>query len=295
MRRNGFWRGVAAALPVAFLAAWSASASAQSEDEESSVVPLEARSGLSGTLSNALLLRDEGGPETTLMTIFTASFAWTDAFSTFVRVGSVVNSSPGLRDATELSNGAAGLALELHVTKHLTLGGQSGATIPFGTGGGDAASPGEVRAWVNCIDWDTMFAMNHVDVFNGLRMAYELSPFTLSVESVLHELLRVRGANNDPVGSGATITGTSASLSYAVLPALSLSTGLSETRVWNAPDFVRLDANSRADYFLSGAVSTTLKLHNAELRPALIYARALDPPLSTMGFQVIQLDFAFSL
>ncbi|MDP9152271.1 MAG: hypothetical protein M3O36_20290 [Myxococcota bacterium] len=271
------------------------SASAQSVDEEPSVELLETRSGLSGTLSNALLLRNEGGPETTLMTIFSASFAWTDAFSTFVRVGSVVNSSPGLPDATELANGAAGLTVELHVTKHLTLAGQSGATIPFGTGGGDSVSLGEVRAWVNCIDWDTMFAMNHIDVFNGLRVSYEISPFTLSLESVLHELLRVRGADTDPVGSQATITGTSASVSYAVLPALSLSTGLSETRVWNTPYFVAAEGNSRADYFLSGAVSTTVKLHNAELRPALIYARALDPPLSTMGFQVIQLDLAFSL
>ncbi len=187
------------------------------------------------------------------------------------------------------------MTLEFEVTKHLTLGGQSGFTVPIGSGGGDSASPGAVRAWLNCIDWDTMCAVNHVDVFNGVRASYELEPFTFSFESVLHELLRVRGANTDPIGAVASITGTSATLSYAVLPALSVSTALSETRVWNTPTYVSDDPNYRVDYFFSAAASTSFKLEGMEFKPTFLYARALDLPLSAQGFQVAELDVAFSL
>jgi hypothetical protein len=229
------------------------------------------------------------------MTILSAAYAWNGSLSTFTRLGSVYNASSGMPSATDLANPAVGMSIHFDVTDHLSLAAQSGLTLPIGSGGGTSPSPSALRAWMNSIDWDTIFAVNHVDVFNGVRATYTLEPFSLQFESTLHELLRVRGQDSDPVGAVATITGTTLTLSYAVLPRLSLSTALSETRVWNTPTYVANDPDSRVDYFFSAGASTSLKLGATDVSPGIVYTRALDPPLSQQGFQVAELDLGFSL
>jgi hypothetical protein len=168
--------------------------------------------------------------------------------------------------------------------------------IPVGSGGGNSPSPGALRAWTNSIDWGgAMFAVNHVDIFAGVHAQYSLDRLTLQFDSTLHELLRVRGAEADPIGAAATVTGTTATVSYAVLPQLSFSTAISETRVWNTPTYVVVDPNSRVDYFFSAGISTDVKIGRTDVTPGFVYSRALDLPLSGQGFQVAELDLGFSL
>jgi hypothetical protein len=188
------------------------------------------------------------------------------------------------------------VSLQLDLGKHVRVGGQSGATVPIGSGGGDSPAPAAFRAWTNSVDWGgAMFAVNHVDVFNGLRGAFVYDSLTVSLESTLHELIRVRGASADPIGPSASVTGTTAMVSYALLPQLSLSTALAETRFWNTPPYIAQSPDSRADYFFIAGVATAFKLGSTEIDPGLVYARALDLPLAGQKFQVVELDLGFSL
>src|SRR5262249_40132823 len=157
----------------------------------------------SGSLANSLVLR-QGPSQATLISIASGAYAWTSAFSTFARVGMVHNSSSDEASATGLANPALGASLQLDLGKHFKIGGQSGSTLPIGSGGGNSPTPGAYRAWTNSVDWGgAMFAVNHVDLFNGLKGAFVYDALTVSFESTVHELIRVRGASTDPIGAAA--------------------------------------------------------------------------------------------
>jgi hypothetical protein len=278
----------------AVLFATPARAQAPSPDEPAPP-PAPTPVGVTGTLSNSLVLR-QNPSQATLITVASGAYAWTPAFSTFARVGTVHNTSSDEASATGLANPALGASLSFDLGKHFKVGGQSGVTLPIGTGGGDSPSPAAFRAWTNSIDWGgAMFAVNHVDVFNGVRAAYVYEGLTLSFETTLHELVRVRGAAVDPIGPTASVTGTTAMVSYAFFPQLTLSSALAETRFWNTPPYIAQSPDSRVDYFFVAGVSTALKLGALEIDPGLIYARALDLPLSAQKFQVVELDLGFLL
>jgi hypothetical protein len=277
--------------------AWASPASAQSiaPDDDSSSSTTRKPIGISAALSNAVAFR-EGPSESTVMTVLGGAYAWTESLSTFARVGAVYNASSGLQSAVDIANPALGVNVQVEADKGLVLGGQFGVTVPVGTGGGDSASAAGIRAWMNSIDWGgVMYAPNHLDLFAGARAAYTLRRCTFQLESVLNELLRVRGEKTDPVGAAVTLTSTTATISYAVLPQLSLSTALSETRVWNTPTFVASDPDSRVDYFFIAGASTTVRVGRTDVSWSLLYARALDLPLSGQRFQVAELDLGFSL
>src|SRR5262249_23783258 len=125
--------------------------------------------------------------------------------------------------------------------------------------------------------------------------AFVYDALTVSFESTVHELIRVRGASTDPIGAAATVTGTTATVSYAVIPQLTLSTALAETRFWNTPPYIEQSPDSRVDYFFVAGASTAFKLGAVEIDPGLVYARALDLPLSAQKFQVFELDLGFAL
>jgi hypothetical protein len=251
--------------------------------------------GVSGSLSNSLVLR--GNPsQSTLLTVLSAAYQLTPAISTFGRIGTAANASSDVGSATDVANPAVGLNLQLDVGKHVKVGGTSGVTIPIGTGAGDSASAGAFRAWTNSVDWGgAMFAVDHLDIFDGVRAAYVLDSLTVSFESILHALIRVRGAVSDPIGSEATVTGTTLAVAYAFFPQLTLSTSLSETRFLNTPLYIQQSPESRVEYFFSAGASTTMKIGSFEVDPGLVYARALDMPLTAQNFQVVELDLGFAL
>ncbi len=276
--------------------AWATPSAAQapSPDDPTPQAP-PAPVGISGLLSNSLVLR--GNPaESTLITVLSAGYSWTPALSTFVRIGSVHNASSDTSSATGLANPALGASLQFPIGKHFIVGGTSGLTLPIGSGGGNGPSAAAFRAWNNSIDWGgAMFAVDHLDIFNGVRASFAAGALTVQFESILHELVRVRGEAIDPIGAAASVTGTTATVSYAVIPRLTLSTALSETRFWNTPVYITQSPDSRVDYFFSAGASTSLKLGALDLTPGLVYARALDLPLATSRFQVLEADIGFSL
>lgn len=282
---------------IATALAWKAGASAQPSSPDAPAAEPAAPTpiGLSASLNNSLVLRGDG-QQSTLLMVLGGAYAWNDWLSTFARVGWVHDAQVGQPAATGLANPSAGVNLQLQVGKHVTLGATAGATAPVGSGGGNAPNPALLRAWVSSIDWGgSMFAVDHADVFGGLRAAYARGNATLQLESTFHQLTRVRGAVADPIGASASVTGSQATVSYAVLPRLTLSTALAETRFWNTPKAIRESPDSRTDYFVVAGGSMNLELGGVAFMPGLVYARALDLPLSRDKFQVVELDLAFSM
>lgn len=264
-------------------------ANAQDEDVPKTEPPAPSPVGVNVTLSSSLVLRPESRQQT-LIQVLSGSYAVNSWLSAWGRVGWAADS------ATAFANPAAGLTANVPIGKHLVLGGLVGLTAPLGTGGGNAPSANLLKAWTNSIDWGgAMYAVDHVDAMAGVHGAFTLGNATLALDSTLHELTRVRGEKVDPLGAHASVTSTTATLSYALHPKLTLSSAMSETRFWNKPTCIQESPASAQDYFFIAGVSSAVNIGGVDVAPALSYARALDLPLSADKFQVVELDLGFSL
>ena len=271
-------------------------ASAQARPEEPPPAAEPALVGVNAVLSSSMVMRSAPAQSTLLM-VLSGSYDFTAWLSSFVRLGWVRNAPSNAEAASGIANPALGFTGQVPFGKHVKVGGVAGATLPLGSGGGNTPHPAALKAWVSSVDWGgAMFAVDHVDVFGGLKASYSLDRFTLQVESTLHQLGRVRGEAVDPIGAAATVTGSQATASCAILPALSLSSGLAETRFWNTPKAIRDSPDSRVDYFFIVGASLDLRLaRGIGFTPGLLYARALDLPLRAEKFQVVELDLGLSL
>ncbi len=285
----------AALVAVHALGAADARADATAPEQPLPAAPDAAPLGVSLSLSNSLVLRGRGD-QTSLLGALSGSYAWNGWLTTFARVGWVHDAPSGATSANALANPAAGLSLQLPVSKRLTLGGSLGATAPLGSGGGDRPNPAAMKAWVSSFDWGgATFAVNHVDVFGGARADYTVGPVTLQLESTLHQLTRVRGETVDPIGAAVTMTGSQATIAYTILPNVTLSTAMYESRVWNTPTCIRESPDSRADYFVMAGATLDLRIRGLAIAPGFVYARALDLPLVREKFQVVELDLGVAL
>jgi len=140
-------------------------------------------------------------------------------------VGTVHNASSDEASATGLANPALGASYQIELGKHVKVGALTGLTLPIRLRRRKRAQRRRVRAWTNSIDWGgAMFAVDHLDLFNGVRGAFAYDRLTLQLETTVHELVRVRGEAVDPIGAAATVTGSTATVSYAILPQLVVST-----------------------------------------------------------------------
>ena len=250
---------------------------------------------MSLALSTSVVFRGGVDGQTLIQTL-SGSYALNSWLSAYGRVGWVHDAYTGQESGTGFANPAAGLQASVPVGKHVTVGGIVGVTAPLGSGGGNAPNPTVLKAWSNSIDWGgAMYAVDHVDTLIGGKGAFTLGDATLSLESTLHELTRVRGEKADVIGSHATVTSSTATLSYALHPKLTLSSAMSETRFWNKPTCIRESPASAQDYFFIAGASTTFDVSGIDVAPALSYARALDLPLTADKFQVVELDLGFSL
>ncbi len=252
--------------------------------------------GISASLGSSLVLR--GNPaQSTLLMVLSAAYEWTHWLSTFARVGWAHNAPSNEASGSAFANPAAGVSSQIELGKHVKVGGLAGITVPVGSGAGNTPNTAALKAWTNSVDWGgAMFAVDHVDVFGGLRASYTASRLTLQIESTVHQLVRVRGEASDPIGDAATVTGSQATALVALPHDVSVSTGLAETRFWNTPKCIQDSAESRRDYFVVAGVSLELKLaKGVAFTPGVLYARALDLPLTRETFQVIEVDLGFSL
>ena len=250
--------------------------------------------GVGLTLANSYIMR--GTKESTMLNVAIGSYDVNRWVSVFGRVGMVHNTSNDTATATGIGNPVVGATFNFVSRPHLKIGGIAGASIPVGSGGGNAPSAGMLRAWTNSIDWGgVMFAVDHFDMQTGFNTTFVGGAFALRFESTLHQLLRVRGAKADVLGANATVTSSTATLSFAPVSRLTFSGAFSETRFWNTPKAIQESPRSRVDYYGIGAIATSFDVGRVACAPSLSYARALDLPLRDAKFQVVELDLGFTL
>lgn len=220
-----------------------------------------------------------------------------DSVSVFARLGFVDDRSSVEPGAWGVSNPQVGAVFRWRLSEHVRLSLIGGTTVPVGSGGGDAPPhPGALRAMLNGTDWGgPMFGPDHLDVFEGFRLAVSARGFTLRLRSTLHPAVRVRGAKTDPLGPLVIFTSSGLLAGCAPGPRVSLFTELAETRFLNTPPFLVDAPDARVDRYAVAGVSLDLRLRaNRSLQPTLSLAKAVDAPKTRRSFRLMEVELAFS-
>lgn len=242
----------------------------------------------------------------TVATTLLASYKVTPEFAPILRLGLVTNSPPGLpAPATGPGSGTAFMNPVLGGLYGLKfsdfrLGLFLGVTVPVGSGGGDtpdAATRAALQAGIlarSAMD-NAMFAVNYFTVFPGVGFAFVKSGFTAQVEVTLLQLFRVRGEAVDKDASRTNMT-MGLHLGYFFIPELSLGAELRHQR-WLSTPTPTVSNNENLRDTSTFAVGPRLHFKLSEtawFRPAIVYARGIDKPMTDGNYNIVQLDLPFS-
>lgn len=244
---------------------------------------------------------------TTVATTLLGSYKVTPEFAPLVRLGLVTNSPPGLpapapaaSSGTAFLNPVLGAIYALKPAPPLRLAFFLGFAIPVGSGGGNdadaatrtALAPAGVLAR-SAMD-NAMFAVNYFTVFPGVDFAFVSSGFTAQVEATLLQLGRVRGEAKDVDSSRTNLT-LGLHVGYFFVPELSLGAELRHQRWLSTPASVSANEASRDTTTFAVGPRLHFKLsESAWFRPAIVYARGIDKPMTAGNYNIVQLDLPFS-
>jgi hypothetical protein len=288
MARRARVAGVASAAAIAL-----ASGSAAFPD---SAGPAPKRALNSVSFDRATIWQDEPD-QTTTLTIVSVSRQIGERTSLFCRLGMVHDRSTVEPRAWGVSNPAAGATLQLRLPGRLELGLVLGTTLPIGSGGGDTPTrPDALRAMLNGTDWGgPMFGPNHLDLFEGLRLAASLGRLTVRLRSTLHPALRVRGERNDSLGRWVVFTSSGLSATCALGRMARVLGELAETRFLNHPPFLGQAPGDRSDHYAVAGLALALGVGGGrELRPTVSVARAVDAPKNRRDFRLVEVELALA-
>jgi hypothetical protein len=171
-------------------------------------------------------------------------------------------------------------------------------TLPIGSGGGDTPDPAAQAAMSAAINArsgmdNALFAVNYWTLIVGASAARVSPSLTLQAEVTLLQLTRVRG----PESQDASRTNFTAGLhlGHFFSRRLSLAGELRVQRWMSDAAPVRKDPAAREQATLAVGPRLHFKLGPASwIRPGLSYSRALDKPMSSKGYDIVQLDVPVS-
>jgi hypothetical protein len=240
---------------------------------------------------------------TTIASTLLGSYKVTPELAPLVRLGIVDNSPPSpLPSGAAFMNPVLGAIYALKFGPEFKLGFFLGVTIPIGSGGGDTPDPGAKAALApfgvyarSAMD-NSMFAVNYLAVFPGVDFAITSSGFTAQVEATLFQLGRVRG-DQDPANKDTSRTNLTMGLhvGYFFIPELSLGAELRHQRWLSTPSAVSTNENLRDTTTFAVGPRLHFKLSETVwFRPALVYARGIDKPMTDANYNIVQLDLPFS-
>jgi hypothetical protein len=248
----------------------------------------------------------------TVATTLLASYKVTPEFAPILRLGLVTNSPPGFPPpppGTTVTAPGSGTAFMNPVLGGLyglkfsdfRLGLFLGFTIPVGSGGGNGPDPATRAALASGVAArssmdNAMFAVNYFAVFPGVGFAFVKSGFTAQVEATFFQLFRVRGDQvaTDKDSSRTNLT-MGLHLGYFFIPQFSLGAELRHQRWLSTPPVVEANAAARDTTTFAVGPRIHIKLsETAWFRPAIVYARAIDKPMSDLNYNIVQLDLPFS-
>lgn len=238
-----------------------------------------------------------GGTSTTLATFVSGSYKILPELGAFFRAG-IVHNSPGdaARGAGMFMNPALGAVYAMKLSD-FRLAFVAGATLPLGQGGGDTPDP-KLKALRNLgmlsrsgMD-NAMFGVNDLGVFPGVDFAWVKHGLTVQAEATVIFAIRARGEVDQPDTLKVNLT-AGLHAGYFLTDWLSLGTELRLQRWLEEPKAIE---TSPARDTLLGTTSFAIgprfhyKAGDVWIRPAIVYARGLDDPMSAAGYDVVQLD-----
>jgi hypothetical protein len=246
---------------------------------------------------------NNGASGSTVATMLAASYQITPHLAPLARLGFVNDDAPGT---------AVGGSSFLDPIVGLTYARRAGAlrwaafaaaTIPIGSGSGDHPSAGVADANKtgplarSAMD-NAMFAVNYFTAIVGADAAYVDHKLTIQAEATLFQLLRVHGDDAGPASSDAARTNSTMGLhvGYFLIPALSLGAELRYQR-WVATPTQLNAMGMKVDVPNVDNLTVAIgpRAHFAIgrgmfLRPGISYARAIDEPLSSHSYNIVQVD-----
>jgi hypothetical protein len=226
----------------------------------------------------------------TVATVLTASYQINRNWAPMVRLGVVGNDAPG-----EATDGRSFANPLIGATYARTLGGYrlalfGAATLPIGTGGGDApniraAKTNAASSTARPAD-DAMFAVNYMAALAGAGFAYVDHGLTAQAEATMLQFVRVRGDG----GIGATdVFRTEAvvglHIGYFIGSHFSLSGDLHHRRWLSHPTTLSAATGARVALSDADMASTTVavgpRFHfrvgkQGWIRPGISFVRGLD-------------------
>ncbi|MBX3158097.1 MAG: hypothetical protein KF773_19165 [Deltaproteobacteria bacterium] len=237
----------------------------------------------------------------TIVTSLIASYKLSPTVVPFARFA-VLHDEPAMGTAaTGTSNALAGLQWAPRIGRRWRASVIGAVTAPIGTGGGNAPDAGKAaanRAAIaarSSLD-NTMFSPNDVALIAGASAAYVDRGLTLQAEVTVFELARVRGADVQPDRYKTNAT-SGLFAGYFLGAHVSLGAELRYQRYLSTPAFVANDATHtlRDQLTAAGGVRTHWQLASRRwLRPGVSYARALDAPMTSRSYQIVQIDLLFA-
>lgn len=257
--------------------------------------PVTAGNAVRSDTALAVIAPAAGGTGATVASTLLVSYRVMDDLAPFVRLAFVGHGPPTGQGGAALVNPILGGVYSLKLGEGLRAGALFAVSLPVGMGGGNDADPSAAaaaRAGVlarSAMD-NALFAVNDLVLIPGAGLALSRGPFTAQVEVTVLQLLRLRG---EAVQADAARTNFTSGLhlGYFLLPELSLGLELRYQRWLSTPVAVAADERLRDSFTAAAGVRGHFKLaEKVWLRPALVYARPLDNPMSGLGYQIIQLD-----
>lgn len=267
-------------------AAPAASAAPATPAAETAPAPLGITASLAGTAQH------QEEDQRTFMMVAAVQYTRPAGPRFFGRIG-WVHADDG---ATSLSNPLIGASLPFSLPRSFGLDLHVFGTLPVGTGGGDDADPNALRASLMGTDWHgPMFAPNHLTAAGGAKLSFAHPPVFASLDASLYYLSRVRGEEIDPIGPSVTLTATKLIVAFAVSSRFSAYAGAAQIRYWGEPEFLQGSSPSaRDDHYAFAGLEAGFVLGGQQVRPGLLYARAVDLPKSGRSFQLAELSVSIS-
>jgi hypothetical protein len=167
------------------------------------------------------------------------------------------------------------------------------STVPLGSGGGDrpdAAAAAAIAAAVparSAMD-NALFAVNYWTLIGGVGVARVTPGLTLQAEATVLQLDRVRGAATQDGHRTNLTAGVHAGRFFSPRVSLGAEVRLQRWMTDAAP--VRSDPLAREQLTFAVGPRLHFKVGKRWLRPGLSYSRALDRPMRSRGYDVVQAD-----
>jgi hypothetical protein len=167
------------------------------------------------------------------------------------------------------------------------------STVPVGVGGGDhpdAAAAAAIAAAVparSAMD-NALFAVNYWTLIGGVGIARVTKNLTVQAEATVLQLDRVRGAATQDGHRTNLTAGVHAGHFFS--PRVSLGAEIRLQRWMTDASPVRSDPHAREQLTFGAGPRLHFKVGKRWLRPGIAYSRALDAPMRSRGYDIVQAD-----